>query len=123
MTHGLPEHAVAQLQSVLARFPGVQKAVLYGSRAKGNFRPGSDIDLTLHGDALDMQTLARIGVELDDLLLPYRIDLSLFDSIANQDLAEHILRVGCALYERPTRRIHGSPSPPLERPIRATPDT
>ncbi len=100
MTHGLPEHAVAQLQSVLARYREVERAVLYGSRAKGNFRPGSDIDLALYGDAVDTQVLARIGGELDDLPLPYRIDVCLFGAISNPDLVDHILRVGCALYER-----------------------
>lgn len=46
---GLPPQAVESIRQVLGRFPGIEQAVLYGSRAKGNFRTGSDIDLTLKG--------------------------------------------------------------------------
>ena len=45
--HGLTDATVAQIHEVFARHPEVEKAVLYGSRAKGNFKPGSDVDLTL----------------------------------------------------------------------------
>ena len=75
MNHGLPATAVEKIQGVFASHPRVAKAVLYGSRAKGNYRNGSDIDLTLHGENLDFSEMVRIENELDDLLLPYMIDL------------------------------------------------
>lgn len=75
MNHGLSDSTVAKIRGVLARFPAIDKAVLYGSRAKGNYRPGSDIDLTLQGAMLTPRLLADA---LDELLLPYSIDLSLF---------------------------------------------
>jgi len=68
--HGLADRGVAQIYRVLSQFPEVEKGVLYGSRAKGNFKRGSDIDLTLHGRLLDSRILGRIDDELDDLLLP-----------------------------------------------------
>ena len=77
-----------------------EKAVLYGSRAMGNFRPGSDIDLTLFGASLTSLELGIIGEELDDLLLPYEIDLSIFQRIENSDLRDHIERVGVAFYRK-----------------------
>lgn len=97
-THGLPDSAVAKLQSVFASHPHIERVILYGSRAKGNYRPGSDIDLTIIGDAVDWQELLRIDNEIDDLLLPYKWDLSLLRQIDNPDLLDHIRRIGVVLY-------------------------
>jgi predicted nucleotidyltransferase len=98
--HGLPGRAVAQIHRVLSQFPEVEKGVLYGSRAKGNFKRGSDIDLTLHGRFLDSRILGRVDDELDDLLLPYRFHLSIFSKISHADLIDHIRRVGVVFYNR-----------------------
>ena len=100
MNHGLSEPAEERIRGVLAHFPEVEKAVLYGSRAKGTHRPGSDIDLTLYGSGLGQSLLARIDEELDDLLLPYQMDLSLFASLTHPALLDHIRRVGVVLYKR-----------------------
>jgi predicted nucleotidyltransferase len=96
---GLTEATVEKICSVFASFPAVEKAVLYGSRAKGNFEAGSDIDLTLYGDALTPALRASIADALDDLMLPYTIDLSIFDTLAHAKLREHIERVGVVFYE------------------------
>jgi predicted nucleotidyltransferase len=100
MSHGLSEAAVNGILSVLRNFPEVEKATLYGSRAKGTHRRGSDIDLTLHGERLNHSGLTRICDELDDLLLPYKMDVSLFKDLTHPDLIDHIRRVGLTLYER-----------------------
>lgn len=100
MSHGLPPATVEKIKGVLARFPSVDTAVLYGSRAKGNYKPGSDIDLTLLGAELNSQTLAEIAEVLDDLLLPYTIDLSLLSQLDHPALREHIERVGVVFYQR-----------------------
>ncbi len=100
MSHGLSEATVAKIHGVFARFPEVEKAVLYGSRAKGNFKPGSDIDLTLFGEGLDWRKCATIADELDELLLPYGIDLSVFEKLGHAGLQAHIERVGVVFYER-----------------------
>jgi predicted nucleotidyltransferase len=98
MNHGLSDATVERIRGVLAHFPEVEKAVLYGSRAKGTHRPGSDIDLTLCGTALRQPQLARIGEALEDLLLPYQIDLSVMESLTHPALLEHIHRVGIVFY-------------------------
>ena len=72
---GLSAATLQQIGTTLARFPQVEKGVLYGSRAKGNFKPCSDIDLTLRGDGLTLSLLSDIDMALDDLLLPYEIGL------------------------------------------------
>ena len=94
---GLTDSQRRAIVGVFAQFAEVQKASLYGSRALGRYRPGSDIDLTLVGP-LDLQTLNRISVALDDLLLPYVIDLSIFSQIDNDHLRAHIERVGVEFY-------------------------
>ena len=100
MNCGLPESTIARIQAVLASFKDVEKVVLYGSRAKGTYRAGSDIDLTLYGPALRLDQLGLIAHALDDLLLPYTIDLSIFEQLSHPELREHIERVGKVSYER-----------------------
>ena len=100
MKHGLTKTTVEKICAVFARFPEIDKAVLYGSRAKGNFKTGSDIDLTLYGGPLTPDLCATIASALDDLLLPYTIDLSVFNELNNAKLREHIERVGMLFYER-----------------------
>lgn len=88
------------ISRVLASHPAVTEAVIFGSRAKGNFKPGSDIDLTLKGEGLDLRQLNKISLELDDLLLPYTFDLSLYAHLTDPDFLDHIRRVGLVLYRR-----------------------
>ncbi|MCP9931114.1 nucleotidyltransferase domain-containing protein [Cyanobium sp. AMD-g] len=97
---GLPESAMAAIRRVLATYPEVESAILYGSRALGRHRPASDIDLTLTGHAISNATLARIDADLDDLLLPWLIDLSALAAIRHPALLDHIQRAGVLLYQR-----------------------
>jgi predicted nucleotidyltransferase len=105
MKYGLPERTIAQICAVLAQYPAVERAVLYGSRAKGNYKPGSDIDLTLFGVGLTSGLCAAIAEALDDLLLPYTIDLSVFAELKHPELEAHIQRVGGVFYERQDRGL------------------
>jgi predicted nucleotidyltransferase len=101
MKFGLQETTIEKICSVLASHPQIEKALLYGSRAKGNYKNGSDIDLTLVGGPdLTMKVLYRIMDEIDDLLLPYTFDLSIFNQISDPDVIEHIQCVWVLLYER-----------------------
>ncbi len=100
MNHGLTDGTVAQIHEVLARFSEVEKAMLYGSRAKGNYKPGSDIDLTLMGAAVTSNILGQILGELEDGLLPYTFDISSLPQITQADLLDHIRRVGVVFYEK-----------------------
>ena len=98
---GLKEATIQKICVILARYPQVEQALLYGSRAKGNYKNGSDIDLTLRGGAdLTLPVLYRIMDELDDLLLPYTIDLSIYANINDADVRAHIQRVGVTFYRK-----------------------
>jgi predicted nucleotidyltransferase len=98
---GLKETVIEKLCSVFAKYPQVSKAVLYGSRAKGNYKNGSDIDLTLHGGTdLTLNVLYKILDDIDDLLLPYTIDLSIYRTLSDPDFIEHIQRVGVTFYDK-----------------------
>lgn len=95
--HGLSQDSVDRIHRILAKYPEIKRVILYGSRAKGTFKPGSDIDLTLDAPSLTVTQLLSIQVELDDLLLPYKVDLSILQKIENPDLIDHIHRVGKTL--------------------------
>lgn len=98
---GLKEVTIEKLCGVFAKYPQVSKAILYGSRAKGNYKNGSDIDLTLHGGAdLTLNVLYKILDEIDDLLLPYTIDLSIYRTLSDPDFIDHIQRVGVTFYDK-----------------------
>ena len=98
--HGLSQQTVERIQDVLTHHPEVGRAVLFGSRAKGTARPGSDIDLALYGEGFDWRLLGRIEDELDDLLLPYTFSLIHHDARTDSEVAAHITRVGIPFYQR-----------------------
>jgi predicted nucleotidyltransferase len=98
MQYGLKQQDIDNIQNVFSAFNKVEKAILYGSRAKGNYKPASDIDITLIGENLDITLINRISLALDDLLLPYTFDLSIFSHIKNEDLLDHINRIGIVFY-------------------------
>ncbi len=99
LKYGLPLSAIDKICAVFAKFSEIEKAVLYGSRAKGNFKTGSDIDLTLFGEKLNSSLNGTIAEALDDLLLPYMIDLSIYAELNHAELREHIDRVGIIFYQ------------------------
>ncbi|MBI5592217.1 MAG: nucleotidyltransferase domain-containing protein [Deltaproteobacteria bacterium] len=100
MRFGLKEDTIEKIRTVFSRFTQVKKAVLYGSRARGNYKNGSDIDLTLYGgNDLTLDVMYRIINELDDQHLPYTIDLSIVKQITDPDVLDHIQRVGIMFYD------------------------
>ena len=100
MRFGLEENDILKLQKVFAKYIQIESVVIYGSRAKGNYKNGSDIDVTLHGQDLNLSIINAIETEIDDLLLPYLFDISIYNQISNPDLIAHIKRVGQVFYHR-----------------------
>jgi len=73
---GLSPATLEKLNSVFAQHDAINSVLIYGSRAKGNFRAGSDIDLTIKGDEIPFAEFMQIEDQIDDLMLPYTVDLS-----------------------------------------------
>lgn len=100
MPYGLKDIELAKLNEVFAANARIERVVLYGSRAKGNYKPFSDVDITLEGDELTHTDLNRLSLAIDDLLLPYQFDISIFRTLKNEALIDHIRRMGITIYEK-----------------------
>ncbi len=102
MTHktlfDLPIHVIHQLREVFRKHAAIYRVVLYGSRAIGRARLGSDIDLCIESETLTLTELLAIENEIDDLLLPWNVDLSIRNKIDNPDLLKHIDLVGIEFF-------------------------
>ncbi|MFL9830740.1 nucleotidyltransferase domain-containing protein [Flavobacterium sp. ST-87] len=97
---GLDNLDIKKIQSVFNLHPEIEKAILFGSRAKGNYKAASDIDLTLVGNSLTLTIQQEIEHELDDLLLPYKFDISIYHTINSTELVNHINRVGQLFFQK-----------------------
>lgn len=95
---GLPSEVTKGLQTIFSQHRGIEQVTLYGSRAKGNYRYNSDIDLMMTAPTLSWQEFNQIELEIDDLLLPWKVDLALKHQIDNEELLEHVARVGIRIY-------------------------
>jgi predicted nucleotidyltransferase len=102
MQYGLKDKTIDQIRQVFSNYEELEQALIYGSRAKGNFKPGSDIDLTLMGDRLNQKLLNKIEDDIDDLMLPYTFDFSILNQVTNPDFTDHVKRVGKLFYDRKT---------------------
>ena len=100
MPFGLSQRDIELLRQTLSALPEVEEAIVFGSRAKGNAEPGADIDIALKGESVTEKTVLTLVTALEELPLPYFYDIVAYRNIQNQDLIEHIDRVGGVLYER-----------------------
>lgn len=100
MTIGLKDETIQKIHEIFCGYPQIEQVLIYGSRAKGNYKPASDIDLTFQGKNITLKVLHKIGWQLDDLMLPYTFDLSIYHHIKNQDLLNHIDRVGIVFFKK-----------------------
>ena len=96
-TYGLSQKTMDKILTVLKSFDAVEKVILFGSRAKGNFKEGSDIDIAIKGMGLNMDIFRKLEIKIDNLMLPYEVDLIIYDQIKEPALKEHINRVGVEL--------------------------
>jgi predicted nucleotidyltransferase len=102
MPHGLSEPVIEKLLYVFSLTSEIEEAVLFGSRAKGNFKEGSDIDIALKGTEINMALLRKIEMDFDNLNLPYKIDLVIYKNIEEPMLVDHIKRIGIRIYKKTT---------------------
>jgi predicted nucleotidyltransferase len=95
---GLEPDDLAGIIRVISQNPKIEEIVLFGSRAKGSYHSGSDIDLALKGKNLQIDDILDASIRLDELELPFKMDLILFERISEQALIDHINRVGVLIY-------------------------
>ncbi len=106
MRYGLEETVLNRLRQAFSSVNAIEKIVLYGSRAKGNYRTGSDIDITLFGSNLTLDnSVYPLMDEIEKLYMPYSFDISIFEHIDNEQLVDHIKRVGKILYRKEDRLL------------------
>lgn len=98
MRFGLSKETISKINSVFADYTEIDEVIIYGSRSKGNFREGSDIDITLKGEKVTDSIRSKIWLDLDELNTPYLFDVSVFHHLASDSLQDHIKRVGKVLY-------------------------
>lgn len=98
--YGFADEERKWMNSIFSSIPHIDKVILYGSRAKGNFREFSDVDITLLGDELTHDDLLDLYDKLYDSDLPYNYDISIFSKLEDADFIDHIKRVGKIIYSR-----------------------
>ena len=99
MKFGLSDTVIRELQDVFLRHANIEKVLIFGSRSKGNYRAGSDIDLAVVGQGIDYSQLLAIQCEIDDLELLYSIDLLGYQKEKGTPIGDHIDRVAQIFYE------------------------
>lgn len=100
MPYGLTDKELQTLQTLFAANAHIEQVILYGSRAKGNYKPFSDVDIALKGEALSRMDINRLQAAIDESSLPYKFDVSLLASLKSEELIAHIERVGISIYKK-----------------------
>jgi predicted nucleotidyltransferase len=101
MPYGLADKEITQIMNAADKFNDIKTVILFGSRAKGNYKPGSDVDLAVKGDRLQEQTIAQLADFLnEETTMPYFFDVVDYGNLDNPQLMVHIDRRGITLFQR-----------------------
>lgn len=95
---GLPDKTIEMIKNLFRSYSEISEVKIFGSRAKGNFKPGSDIDLAIFG-SIDEKLLRHIAFELDELSTPYKFDVLNYNTVDNKALKQNIDKYGKLLYK------------------------
>jgi predicted nucleotidyltransferase len=99
MPYGLRDSDLSQIMDAIHRFDEINEVVLFGSRAKGNYKTGSDVDLAIKGDRVTHSTVAQLADCLnEEKPLPYFFDLVHYETLDEPRLVDHIDRVGIVIF-------------------------
>lgn len=100
MRFGLSESEINIIRECLSKYPEIEKATIFGSRAKGNFKKGSDVDIALYGKKVTLDTVTSVNYQLNEVApLIYFFDIVIYNDIETKELKEHIDRVGVEIYK------------------------
>lgn len=96
---GLTKKELEEIIEVIKKYSDVDSAFVFGSRAKGTYKRGSDVDIAIKGQNITIDTLAKILNELEEeTTLPYFFDVVHYDTCSTRELVEHIDRIGICIY-------------------------
>ncbi len=96
---GIYPKSYQEIQEIIEKCVSIKEVIIYGSRAKGTAREGSDIDITLFGE-VTKDDFNKLWHDLDDSYIPYKFDISIYNELKSESLKEHIQRVGKTFYKR-----------------------
>ena len=106
MNFGISEKSINMIIETLKKWVEIEKAVVFGSRAMGNYKNGSDIDLAIYGSEVREEIINDVRVQLnEELPLPYYFDIIHYESLVHEGLKEHIDTFGKLFYERKPKEI------------------
>ena len=97
---GLNSNQIADINKIFVKYEEIDKVILYGSRAMGTYNERSDIDLVVLGSNIDRNLIINMKFELEELNIPYFVDLQDYKTINNKNLIEHINRAGIDFYKK-----------------------
>lgn len=101
MNIGLEQKDIDEILNIAAQFSEIEKVIVFGSRAKGNHTKGSDIDLAISGENITPATLVKLSERLNsESMLPYFFDILHYENINNNELKDHIDRIGKILFPK-----------------------
>ena len=106
MLYGLQESDVEKIINVFKVNINIDKAILFGSRAIEKYFDGSDIDIAIKGKNLNLNDILDVSIELDELYLPYKFDVVIYDRIKESALLDHINRVGIVLFNKQNKETN-----------------
>ncbi len=98
--YGLSDAVITDICGVFRHFPNIDRVLIFGSRAKGVYSEGSDIDLAVMGEELTFNQLMDINIRIEDLGLLYKVDVVDYNKNVGTPIGQHIDRVGKLFYER-----------------------
>ena len=96
---GIYPKSYHEILKIIESCRSIDEVIIYGSRAKGNYREGSDIDITILG-AVTAADFNKLWQDLDDSYVPYKFDISIYNKLNSDSLKEHIERAGKTFYKR-----------------------
>ena len=106
---GLKNEQIEAMNACFEKYPEIDLVIIYGSRARGNYKYNSDIDLAIIANTENYKSTWKVENDLDDLLMPYKIDLSLLTELDSPELVAHIHKVGKVLYDRKAKLVMSEP--------------
>ena len=98
---GLLQRDLDYINMSISKLLEIEIVIIFGSRAMGNYKKGSDIDLAILGDNISSETIRKLNEDLNEQYpIPYFFDILDYNEITNKELKKHIDVNGIILFEK-----------------------